>query len=302
MWIYNNEFQCIFPLKDWKTSYNLAIFDLDQTLIFYPSGKNIIPKDENDWDFLPNVINVLWDLLSNNYQIVIITNQKNISREKENMILDIWRKLDNYPLILCSTKDGIYRKPNIGLMAYLYSILNEKPKSLFYCGDAVGSDDLFLPYRWSSSDKDFATNIGSAFYKPSDIFESNFETVIPNGQLIIMMGNIASGKTTVAKRLDYIRFSQDEIEKKITTKKSISYINSLLLEGKKVIIDQCHSSNKSRQIWIDLGYSTTILWCIRDGRVFNKLREKPIPQIAYSIYSKNFEYPNYSNVEVIKVY
>ena len=306
MWIFQEDFQYIFPSQLWITPYNLTIFDLDQTLIFYPSGKNIIPKDENDWEFFPNVMNILWDLVTKNYQIIIITNQKNISKIKEEMILNIWKKLEGYPLILCSTKDGIYRKPNIGLMTYLYSILIETPKSLFYCGDAVGIEDSFIPYRWSSTDKDFANNINATFYRPIDVFGSNFDNVIVDNQLVIMMGNQGSGKTTIAKRLEkdhnYIRFSQDEIDKKITSKKNIQYINSLLKEGKKIIIDQCHSSNKSKEMWIELGCKTSILWCIREGRSWNKLREKPIPEIAYSIYSKYFEYPNYQNVEVIKIY
>jgi hypothetical protein len=37
--------------------------------------------------------------------------------------------------------------------------------NIFYVGDACGSDDIFIPYRFSSVDKDFVYNVNQILYK-----------------------------------------------------------------------------------------------------------------------------------------
>jgi hypothetical protein len=40
------------------------------------------------------------------------------------------------------------------------------------------------------------------------------------------------------------------------------------------------------------------MWHVRDGRPFNALREKPVPEVAYAMYSKHFVDPRQGDVPV----
>jgi len=291
----------------WKAPYYLYIFDLDETLITRINGKDPRhPCDHtNNWQFYPGVIDYLWYLINKGVYLVIITNQLNINAEKIEQISSIWNTLNQYPLILCSLQHDEYRKPQTGFMNYLKTIMTEEPKYISYCGDAVGSDDPFPPYRWSSVDKDFAVNIGAVFTRPTDIFISNFMTYVPTQNLVIMVGNQGSGKTTTAKRLEsigYVRFSQDEAGK-LDAVKRINNIRNHLVHGYKVVVDATHAKSSSRQKWVDLAtsinVSSIILWHIRDGRYFNEFREHKVPPVAYFNYTKNFEYPQETEMIII---
>ncbi len=52
----------------------------------------------------------------------------------------------------------------------------------------------------------------------------------------------------------------------------------------------------------ELGVAVRIAWHIRDGRPYNALRVKPVPEVAYSVYSKRFEDPRLDGVPVSLVY
>ena len=59
-----------------------------------------------------------------------------------------------------------------------------------------------------------AKNNDIKFKRPPKIFGSNYDTIVPEEDIVIMMGNIGSGKTTLATRLTehgYVHFSQDEL-------------------------------------------------------------------------------------------
>jgi hypothetical protein len=62
-----------------------------------------------------------------------------------------------------------------------------------------------------------------------------------------------------------------------------------------VVVDATHSSVKNRAPYIVLakerGYRVRILWHVKDGRPWNAQRPKPVPEIAYAVYSKYFEEP-----------
>jgi len=300
MWEYTPEYQYINTLLKWKAPYKLFMLDLDQTMITSLNGKDpSFPETiPNNWQFLGNVFETVQKLSNEDYQIIIITNQININNIKEEIILNVWKQLNGIPLILCANKNNCYKKPNTTFYQLLLSTLSEQPIELYYCGDAVGNDQ-YPPYRWSSSDLNFANNISARFIRPLDIFYSNYETFYPTEQLVIIMGNIGSGKTTLARRLEmynnYIRYSQDEVgtlDQVGRTKE----IKGLLLSGRKIILDATHSNSKKRQHWVNLAnsinISSCIIWIIRDGRQFNKLREKPITSLAYSQYVKYFSIPN----------
>jgi hypothetical protein len=70
---------------------------------------------------------------------------------------------------------------------------------------------------------------------------------------------------------------------------------AVLAHGLSVIIDATHESKAKRQECYDMaarcGCTARIFWLPRDGRSFNATRVKPVPSVAYGVYSKHFEDP-----------
>jgi predicted kinase len=105
------------------------------------------------------------------------------------------------------------------------------------------------------------------------------------------MGNPGSGKSSLARDLvtkGYIHIEQDNMTSKAATKKAVV---TALASGRSVVVDATHGSSTNREPYLSLGVPVRILWCIRDGRPFNALREKPVPEVAYAVYSKHFVRP-----------
>ncbi len=93
-----------------------------------------------------------------------------------------------------------------------------------------------------------------------------------------------------------------------------------LLSGIKdsLIIDDTYNSSpfaclSNRMYWLTIGkmlsIKMAIVWCIRDGRPFNKLRDKPVSHFAYDGkygYTKNFSDPEIKTedieYDIIKLY
>jgi bifunctional polynucleotide phosphatase/kinase len=97
-----------------------------------------------------------------------------------------------------------------------------------------------------------------------------------------------------------------------------------LSEGRSVVIDATNPYKEKRSDYIaiakELKILVRILWFIRDGRPFNELRgtydsnlggyrtdatyyhKKPVPDVAYNVYSKNFEEPTEDEGEVEIIY
>lgn len=292
-----NDFFCyIEPIEYIGT--NCAVFDLDGCMIMNANGQKpgYTETKEDNYVFMYNVENIIWNLIRSGIQVVVITNQSNYNIAKDNMINLIYQHFDRRLLFFIANKHNEWRKPSSKFIDLLsnYFIVD------YYCGDAVGDSD-FLPYNWKSTDKDFAVNSRVPFKTPLEVFGTNFYSVVPQERLIIMMGIQGSGKTTVAKRLEEygaIRYSSDEQANNLTAKFRINAIRQYLNQGHQVVVDATHSSNKSRQVWIDLATECNvdyhILWCIRDGRVFNELRtgKEKIPSLGFSTYVKNFERPS----------
>ena len=274
------------------------MFDLDGCMIVPANGKDarfaeLIPSN---YVFLYGVEDMIRDLISQEIKVVVITNQSNITDAKRDMIISIWNHFDQNIEIFCITNHSDYRKPSPRLI----NELKTKYEVVGYCGDAIG-EHPFEPYKWSNVDLQFAINGDVNFYAPNQVFGSNFETVFPDEQLIIMIGNPGSGKTTISKRLEqsgFIRYSKDEVN--IKTKRVQREILENLSMGRRVVIDATNGKEANRRELLDLfqGYSYHFLWCCRDGRCFNKLRPTPIPNIAYGVYTKNFERPT-SNFTIV---
>ena len=282
----------------------LYLIDIDGTLVTSASGRRWA-ADQDDWIFLGPIEATLDTLNRDGWIVALITNQSDwkngpASEAKINSILAALQKANGWaPWCLVATatrkeKDTLYRKPGRGL----YDLLLKELPSLTevrMCGDAIGPADPYPPYRWASSDADFAATIGAIFVRPCDLF-TPAAPVAPAEKLILLMGNPGSGKSTIGRGLaSYIHVEQDTLSSKTATKKAVV---AALAAGHSVIVDATHGSAVNREPYLTLGVPVRILWSIRDGRPFNALREKPVPEVAYAIYSKHFVRPE-GNVTII---
>lgn len=295
--------------KDWQNQFiylqgkitidsnKIFGFDLDGTLTTYRNGHDParpLTDNPNNWQFLGPVKEKILEL-SREYTIFIITNQSNLKSVKKDMIQYIWEALDKIPFVLCAHMKNQYRKPNTAFLGIINQIIPSLNISQsYFSGDAVGPSDKFIPYQWGTVDADFAVNCGFNFVRPIDLF--GYSSIIPKQDLVIMVGNPGSWKTTFSKLLEtnygYVRMSQDEVSE---LSRRICYIRQFLLEGRKVVLDATFAKFDKRLPWLqlahELGKSVMIAWVIRDGRCFNKLRSEPISHFAYSGYVKNFSDP-----------
>lgn len=278
----------------------IAGFDLDWTLIRPTKSK--FSNDENDWAILPNRLNTLRYCVDNGYTIVIFTNQKSTGKKLEmtiRRICNVIKYLNNNGVklvLLMATKDNTDRKPNIGMFNVLRNLLQGiRMNESFYVGDAAGR-----PTDFSDSDKVFAENLGIKFYIPEDFFPRTLVTLpdpsISSQYIIIFVGMPGSGKTSFYKKelepRGWVHINQDTLK---TYAKVMSEMKRFLKEGRSVVIDNTNPSIEKRRelikIGIDLGIPSIILYFVDNGHERNKLREKPVPQIAYNMYYKNLTEP-----------
>lgn len=294
-----------FYISSCERKEKLYIIDLDGTLILRPNCKNPSYYDTNidNWFFIGNAPKILNDLYTSGYNVVILTNQnwpkkykKDIQDKMEEIRLTFQQENKWSPFFFISYEKDKYRKPNIGSLEIIgrYLTLTEIKIS----GDAIGETNLDPKFSWRSTDFDYYQNvknlyINTSFVSPDELIPGNAQKIIDkiiqnNHSLIIMMGNQGSGKSTFSKQLslhDYVHIEKDKVKNEIAAIKKE-------LCGKKVIIDATNPSVEKRLKYLDLSENCCIVWMIRDGRPYNKLREKPVPEIAYNIYSKNFELPS----------
>jgi len=160
---------CFYKLHKPISKYILA-FDFDDTLV----------KRNTDVP-LENVITFITNSIKNNYNIVIFSNQKGITKQKtthtdvQNKMNNFEKKISKPVSFLYATSDGKYRKPNIGMYDLYKNIFKIDIKFIYYCGDAAGRNNDF-----SISDLYFANNIGIPFKTPEQIFKNKTPDIIAN--------------------------------------------------------------------------------------------------------------------------
>lgn len=289
----------------------IAGFDLDGTIIKTKSGK------KKDWVYaFDNVIQKLQEIKNKGFQIVIISNQKNLKNipDFEYKLNNVFANID-IDAIFIANKDNYFRKPYPGF--YKFVSLD------FYVGDAAGR-----PGDHSYTDAAFAVNAGVQFFTPEHFFlgEKNYYNLkipeihvkqfkipkIIDKTVIMMVGRPGSGKSTIAKYIQKktsgLIFSND-----LSKNAFNEYLNALEKHDKIIIIDNTNPSKKTRQQWLEpayqKGYLTIIIWVdIPDevSRYLNKYRyyttgEKRIPDIAFNVYNKKFKEPTEDEGEIIRI-
>ncbi len=248
-----------------KDNLPIAGFDLDGTIIFTKSGKKY-PIDENDWK--PN--NEMIEKMNTikNYNIVIFTNQKNLTEKlgiskfkiKIENILKLFNKDLNISIII-SLEDDYYRKPLTGM----FEFINEKYKinkdKSYFVGDAAGREG-----DHSNSDLYFAINNDIKFYTPEDYVKGkesklNNEYIKINEyvsdkkvkikgnnegkEIVILVGLPGCGKSTFSKKYyNTYEYVNQDTEK--TKQKVINKITKAINSEKNIIVDNTNLDEKYR--------------------------------------------------------
>eukprot|EP00917_Polyrhabdina_sp_WS-2016_P020185 GHVP01043224.1.p1 GENE.GHVP01043224.1~~GHVP01043224.1.p1 ORF type:complete len:418 (-),score=78.81 GHVP01043224.1:1154-2407(-) len=270
-------------------SDELAMFDLDQTLIYPRSGK-AHPQDENDWKFWSsNVPSRLRKEVSHGKMIVIISNQKGVSLGLANLA-ELKKKLDAIKQILqvpfvafLPTEDDIYRKPRPGILKIMqklfFSDASINLKKSFYVGDLAGREINGMKKKdRNASDRYFAFNIGIEFFTPEEFFKDQrknkwpsegfdpryllkirqekefvpFKLELPTTQEVVMLiGPPGSGKSRFCRTnlSHYERVNQDSLG---TRKKCEAALKAFLQEKKSVVIDCQNETVDARKLYISI--------------------------------------------------
>jgi DNA 3'-phosphatase len=318
MW-HTNKLDCL----EWYTPEGLdlvfdtnpiAFFDIDSTLITRPNGKSAVYGETNpdNWVWLGPVPLVLNIYKSRGWAICFYTNQSKysdiIKQKINNLIKDINKTYGWEPYVFVSTASSKttnkFRKPNPGIL----EIIQFQPNPLsFMCGDGVGPSDSYAPYNWSDVDFQFACNLGFKFIRPLDIFGSNYNfwNPKPKFQACILVGTPGSGKTSWANAHSKFPSSFDVLK---SDKAMYGMAGQALENSELIIFDATNGSKEKRNKWISWLQNTNpqinycIVWFVREGRPWNNLRSKPVPEIAYNCYSKYFETPYESEGPVYQIY
>lgn len=286
---------------------SIAGFDLDWTLVRTVHGH--FPKDADDIALLPNRYSILKEAIQKGMTIAIFTNQKATTENKLtinfNRVNNFIKLISDVPIILfMSTGEDQYRKPSIGMYQALMQMV-PPIKSAFYVGDAAGRQLDF-----SDSDIKFARNIGIPFYTPEKIFQPierlkplprmGLNTLeLPQGKnMILFVGMPGVGKTHYYQKYlsNYIHVNQDILGSKT---KVLKLTRDSMMKNLSVVIDATNPGQDRRQEFYNMAllyhYNIIVLYFVNDGKERNKLREKPVPTIAYSMYFKNLVEPTPEN-------
>ncbi|KAF9886227.1 hypothetical protein FE257_011950 [Aspergillus nanangensis] len=163
----------------------VAAFDLDSTLVSTASG-NTFPRNSSDWKWWHTTVpSRLRQLIEDGYYIVIISNQKKVSLQKEikggrsdsksltnfkERVIAVMTDLDIPISVYAATQDDKYRKPRIGMWEefldeYDFDVTGIDLTNSIFVGDAAGR-----PNDHSQVDRGFAVNARIPFKTPEEFF------------------------------------------------------------------------------------------------------------------------------------
>lgn len=295
-----------------KECKKLACFDFDSTLVRPKEGRTF-PKDKDDWDWFRDSVPKTIQKISKTHCIYIFTDQtKNF---KIDMIKKVCRLL-GVPIRVVvgfGPKTEI-KKPNPKLFTENVKIKFNKKQS-FYVGDASGR-----PGSWSDVDKVFAENIGMDFKTPEDFFPDNLVRPIntkkyykKTQELIIMIGYIASGKSTFAKekfeKNGYVILSSDILK---TVPRIVKQAEIHLKDKKSVVIDATNGKAENRKKYVELARKYKVpVRCfhfkmpIEQAMLWEEHRRAltgvAVPKVAFYVYRKHFNPPTTKECEIIEI-
>ena len=319
-------------------THKIAGFDFVNTLIWSDRGDYTVRGAEN-WvwrsETLPEFIS---ELMTDEEPWTVAIFSNYISKNFEELqyrVETVQKDIQAHDVFFFASLMSDYnQKPRIGMWKAFVNIWESlsgetliPDKNSFYIGDRAGDpsaeDPMFRKGKVEldkydsillqpplGDDSLFAARIGLNFVLPSDLPGQPEPTFPQEQELIIMVGQQGSGKTTWALRIvqehTYALVASEETPSAYVVKdkkRRFRMIEQLLEGGESVIVDATHPSRASRQELIMLAQKynvpVRIFWVSRPGRPYNETREKPVSEIALRIYTKNFERP--SKDEGVKV-
>jgi bifunctional polynucleotide phosphatase/kinase len=256
---------------------NIAAFDLDDTIIERTTGR--------DWHFItPDVPKKLRQLIKQQYNIVIISNQKNILKNIDKCetwkmkIANIVSHLKIPIMVICATDDSSYRKPMIDIWD---KYINGNKTTSFYCGDAGGLPDrkikrTYIKKDFSDTDYKFALNLQIKFIHRDEFFYGFTTHMTPpihptklletsknynfvpidnkNNEIILNVGYPGCGKSSYTSYIcntfnNYKSVNQDTLK---TLAKCIKQCISYMKDGYNIVVDNTNMTKGIRQKYIDI--------------------------------------------------
>lgn len=285
-------------IKGQPTGKTMA-FDLDWTLTH--QEHSLMPSKVDDIQLMPGRLSKLRWLNEKGWSFVVFTNQKSKgAKDTENKLARVSNFINMIPFniaVFISTADDEYRKPSTGMFVLAKSLLPDV-QMRYYVGDAAGR-----PHDFSNSDKIFAENAGLKFKVPEQVFKSKINNFPMSGKYIVMLvGMPGCGKTSFYKKylepLDYVHINQDTLG---TKRKVHDAVVEAMDNEKLICIDNTNGDVEKRIGIYDLAYEDykiIVVYIVRDGTGWNKLRESPVPDIAYHVFFKNFTRPTKYEYEI----
>ena len=280
-----------------KPSAYIAAFDFDWTLV-KPKDNRKFPVSVDDWQWLyPSVPTVLQKLKSDGYTLVIFTNQS--KAWKEQMIENVMTAADIDICAIAWNKE--YHKGGVKQIKLFDTAVSDIDKeNSFFVGDALGRPD-----DYADTDRKFAEAVGLRWMSPESIFVTENKKLCPTIDkpcVIVLVGCPGSGKTTLSVELekqDIFIIHGDDCK---NVKQMCDAAENYLLNHKscvKIAFDATNGTREKRATYLEFARKHGIDTCIciivntdiETAYARNKLREKPVPRIAYSVYNKHFVMP-----------
>jgi bifunctional polynucleotide phosphatase/kinase len=308
-----------------STGIKVIFADLDHTLIT-PKGKHVFPKTIDDWKWkdetiVPKLKKMYYDM---GYEIVIVSNQKKMSRDevkiKSKMIYD---SLEIPFVFISGHSDLYYRKPQLGLWEVLIEYIFKDIKNIDYpssifIGDSIA--DLYfarnINIKFMHTELFFSGIPNKEFAKIENMehpltkwISSSTQYKLASSSLkhiVLMVGSPASGKSFYARELEerygYLRINKDDMKSDVVMNK---VFNLGIKERMNIVIDGTNPTKESRAKWINASrkasYNITIIWMnfpmsvvefLNNYRIANnKNQDSHVPTVAMRVYYKKLEPP-----------
>ena len=323
------------PIKD--TGFKVIFADLDHTLIT-PKGKHVFPKTIDDWKWKDEtIVPKLKDMYNNmGYEIVIVSNQKKMTREEvKTKVQMIYEDLQLPFVFLSGHSDLYYRKPQLGLwevlIEYIFKDINniDYPSSIFV-GDSIA--DLYFARNINIKflhtelffagipNKDFA-KIEEKKHPLTEWVSDTTQNILPSfkklskssKRVVIIVGSPASGKSFYSHELEktgYLRINKDDMKSDAIMLKAY---DTGLKEERNIVIDGTNPTKENRSKWITIArkasYEITIVWMnfpmyvvefLNNYRIAkNKNQNSHVPAVAMRVYYKKLEVPHQSECDTL---
>jgi len=306
--------------------------DLDHTLIT-PKGKHVFPKSLDDWKWKNDaVVPKLKDMYNKGYEIVIVSNQKKMTKHEVNTKATMIYKDLKLPFVFISGhSDMYYRKPQLGLWEMLIEYIFKDAKNIDMSSSVfIGDSEADLYFARNTNVKFIHTD--AFFLGIQDAKFAKIETTehpltkwvsktshnLPplrssTKHLVVMVGSPASGKSYYSQELEtkgFVRINKDTMK---TDKAIETAFNNGIKEGQNIVIDNTNPTKEARAKWITVAkkasYHVTIVWMnfpisvveyLDNYRIAKyKNQDYHVPIVAMRVYYKKLEEPTQQECDTL---